>query len=129
MAPRAVIERIGEPQKRVDTPAGEVWIYPNRRRAHIFDHDKKWKWLTNCRVGYTNLPGRVSELTEGMTRHEVRERMGKPQTCFVTPDGEVWIYRGGEEVLHFASNKQLTWSSQQGKLVARTSLAELSGKP
>ncbi len=128
MAPRAVIERMGEPQKRLDTPPGEVWLYRGGRTALIFDHDKKLRWLT--KAGCTNLPVRVSApLTEGMTRHEVRERMGKPQTCFVTPDGEVWIYRGGEEVLHFASNKQLTWSSQQGKLSARTFLAELAGKP
>ncbi len=64
-----------------------------------------------CLVGCTNLPERVSApITEGMTRHEVRERMGKPQKRFVTSDGEVWIYRGGEEILYFASNKQLTWS-------------------
>ena len=64
-----------------------------------------------CLVGCTNLPKHISaRITEGMTRHEVRERTGKPQKRFVTSDGEVWIYRGGEEVLYFASNKQLTWS-------------------
>ncbi len=59
-----------------------------------------------CLVGCTNLPERVSApITEGMTRHEVRERMGKPQKRFVTSDGEVWIYRGGEEVLYFRKQR------------------------
>ena len=44
-------------------------------------------------------------------RDEVRERMGKPQKRVVTSNGEVWIYRGGEEVFYFSSDKQLTWSS------------------
>ena len=111
----AVIECRGEPQKRVDTPAGEVWIYEDGRTALLFDHDKKLKWTTKSHVGYINPPERVAAtLTEGMTRCEVRERMGKPQTCFVrcevrermvTSDGEVWIYRGGEVILYFESNR------------------------
>ncbi len=95
----AVIECRGEPQKRVDTPAGEVWIYEDGRTALLFDHDKKLKWTTKSHVGYINPPERVAAtLTEGMTRCEVRERM-------VTSDGEVWIYRGGEVILYFESNR------------------------
>ena len=48
--------------------------------------------------------------SEGMTRSEVRQRVGKPQKRFITPEGEVWIYHGGEKVLFFANNNRLTWS-------------------
>ena len=64
-----------------------------------------------CLVGCVNSPKRVSEPTsEGMTRYEVRQRVGKPQKRFVMPEGEVWIYHGGEKVLFFANNNRLTWS-------------------
>ncbi len=83
-----------------------------------------------CLVGCTNLPERVSApITEGMTRHEVRERMGKPQKRFVTSDGEVWIYRGGEEVLYFrkqpASRKGRSSSGRRTR-VARAGDAVLT---
>ncbi len=45
MAPRAVIERMGEPQKRLDTPAGEIWLYRGGRRVLLFDHDNRLMWL------------------------------------------------------------------------------------
>ncbi len=41
-----------------------------------------------CLVGCTNLPERVSApITEGMTRHEVRERMGKPPHLYSSSSG------------------------------------------
>ena len=45
MAPLEVIERMGEPQKRLDTPAGKVWLYRGGRRALMFDHDNELTWL------------------------------------------------------------------------------------
>ncbi len=64
-----------------------------------------------CIVGCVNSPVRVSDpISEGMTRYEVRQRMGIPQKRFVTQEGEVWIYHGGENVFFFASNNRLTWS-------------------
>ncbi len=45
MEPQAVSARMGPPQKRLDTPAGEVWLYRGGRRALIFDHDNKLMWL------------------------------------------------------------------------------------
>ena len=45
MAPQAVIKRMGDPQKRLDTPAGEIWIYRGGRRIFLFDHDNKLMWL------------------------------------------------------------------------------------
>ena len=63
-----------------------------------------------CIVGCVNSPVRVSDpIKEGMTRYDVRQRVGKPQKRFLTPEGEVWIYHGGK-VLFFASNNRLTWS-------------------
>ncbi len=45
MGPRAVIKRMGEPQKRLDTPAGEIWLYRGGRRVLLFDHDNRLMWL------------------------------------------------------------------------------------
>ena len=68
-----------------------------------------------CIVGCVNSPVRVSDpIKEGMTRYDVRQRMGKPQKGFVTPEGEVWIYHGGGKVLFFTENNRLTWSGSAG---------------
>ncbi len=45
MAPQEVSQRMGEPEKRVSTPTGDVWIYRGGRRALIFDRNDKLHWL------------------------------------------------------------------------------------
>ena len=68
-------------------------------------------FIAVCTVGCVNSPTRVSKPTsEGMTQYEVRQRAGKPQKRFITPEGEVWIYHAGEKVLFFANNNKLAWS-------------------
>ena len=45
MASHEVSQRMGEPETRLSTPAGEVWIYRGGRRALIFDRNDELQWL------------------------------------------------------------------------------------
>ncbi len=41
-----VSSRMGVPQRRLDIPPGEVWLYRGGRTALIFDDERKLRWLT-----------------------------------------------------------------------------------
>ena len=45
MAQLEVSKRMGEPEMRVSTPNGDVWIYRSGRRALIFDPNDELHWL------------------------------------------------------------------------------------
>ena len=49
----------------------------------------------------------------GMEPEQVRDHLGKPHKRFLTPAGEIWIYRGGKRVLYFDPDNTLAWADSR----------------
>ena len=45
MATHEVSKRMGKPEKRLSTPAGDIWLYRGGRRALIFDRNDELHWV------------------------------------------------------------------------------------